>query len=322
MLFLSEKDILKGISKKEVLDAIEKAYMISESQNFQMPQRMHMDAGKNIYLLMPCFSETVFGTKLLTLFPDNSKMDLPVINALMVLNNIETGEPVAIMNGSTLTAIRTGAVGGVSIKHMTPNDITKIGLIGAGVQGFYQILFAAAVRDIKEVYVYDIKKEKALTLIRKLNKQLTDVVFKAVDNVQELLKNSQTVITTTTSLNPVLPNDENLLQGKHYVAVGSFKPNMRELPEALFKYIDKIFVDTEHAVHETGDIIYPIENNLISSHQIQTFGSFLIAGGSVKDFKTNTTLFKSVGMALFDLVVAEELYNSAVEKGVGVELEL
>ena len=119
-----------------------------------------------------------------------------------------------------------------------------------------------------------------------------------------------------------MPDNEDLLAGKHFVGIGSYKPNMREFPKALFNLLKSVFVDTEHALHESGDIIVPLQNNWLRREQIMTLGRFLIDGKSLDEVKGSTTLFKSVGMALFDVCASKLIYEKAIQKGLGQEIVL
>jgi len=322
MIYLTEKDILKAASIDEVLNAIETSMRIYEQKAFHMPQRMGVDYENNTLLLMPCFIKDCFGTKLVTLFPENPEKNVPVLNGIMVLNDAQTGIPLALLNGPALTALRTAAVGTVSISHMAPNKNKNLGIIGAGVQGFYQAWIACAGMKFKDVFVYDLYPEKITALEEKLSEMIPDVKIHQAVSVEELLENSQVVITATTSFEPVLPENEDLLAGRHFVGIGSYKPNMREFPQALFNLLKNVFVDTEHAVQESGDIIVPLQNNWLKREQIMTLGRFLIENKSPDEVNGETTFFKSVGMALFDVCASKLIYEKAIQKGLGQEIVL
>ena len=126
MLFLSEQEMWQSITLEDVMDAIEDAYAIHKSGNYKMPDRFIAQRDKNMMLYMPCFLDSVIGTKMLSEFPDNSSLGIPYLNGLMILNNAKTGLPKAIMNGSVLTAMRTGAVGGVALRYLAPEDAASV----------------------------------------------------------------------------------------------------------------------------------------------------------------------------------------------------
>jgi ornithine cyclodeaminase len=128
------------------------------------------------------------------------------------------------------------------------------------------------------------------------------------------------VITATTSNQPVLPDQSDLLKGKCFITIGSYKPDMRELPDALFPLCDQVFMDTEFAAEESGDLAIPLQKKLIQKEQIFTLGKRLKADPRIKKSNSETNLFKSVGMALFDVVVAHMLYEKAKQKELGTEV--
>jgi len=229
----------------------------------------------------------------------------------MLLNDYETGKPVAVLDGKVLTALRTGAVGGVAIRYTTPQTVKSVGLVGAGTQGFYQLLYACKARNIEKITIFDIHREGLPSFKERLKKELPFVTVETADNVEDVLKQSEVVITATTSNEPVLPENPRLLEGRHFIGIGSYKPDMREYPEALFKLLEKVYVDAEYAKEETGDLVYPLNHGLIGEDQIETFGHFLLYEKNKSDIAKKTTFFKSVGMALFDLTVSQLVYKKA-----------
>ena len=128
------------------------------------------------------------------------------------------------------------------------------------------------------------------------------------------------VITATTSLHPVFPSERELLRGKTIVGIGSFKPTMREIPEALFHVVDRVYVDSRQAVEESGDLIYALKAGLIDEGKIFTLGRLI--NQSIQPSGKGTAFFKSVGMALFDLLVGEKIYELAKRQGAGTEIDI
>ncbi|MFW6041096.1 MAG: ornithine cyclodeaminase family protein [Thermoplasmatota archaeon] len=318
MLYLGPNEIFDAVELTEVVDVIENALKLYESDEFEMPTRMHVDYDNNTLLLMPCFAEKRVGTKLLTLTPRNREKDKPVIQGCFILNDSETGEILSIIEGSSLTALRTGAVGAVGVKHTTPKEVSSLGIVGAGVQGFHQALYATEVRDIEDVYVYDINKDQAKVFNDRLSKERNDLNITIVSSSRELLKTSNVVITTTTSKKPVLPNNIEFVKNKHFIGIGSYKPEMREFPRALFDELDGILIDTKDAIHESGDIVVPLERGWIDEGHIHTMGKLLNEDIDIDVY--STTFFKSVGMALFDLLTANLIYKKARESGTEEEI--
>lgn len=315
MIVLNEADIIKAVDFNELLKSVEEAFLIQEEGNFNMPDRTHIDHEGNVLLLMPCFTDDYFSTKLVSVFPENKKLGKPAIYGSVVLNDGKTGETLAILNGSKLTALRTGAVGALGLLYTTSKNVKSLGLVGAGIQGFHQVLFACAVREIDNVFIYDPFNQNLDSFINDLKKYLPNVEITNCTRSLELLRNSEAIITATTSMDPVLPDDSSLFEGKHIIALGSYKPEMQELPDSLFKNLAQVFVDTPHAIKESGDLSIRIENELVNKEQIFTLGQLINKEIIINE--NQTSLFKSVGMALFDLMVARKIYLNAIEKGIG-----
>lgn len=321
MLVLSSKDVKKVASYEDIINGIEEAYKIYESGKYFMPDRFHLDYNENTLLYMPCFLEDVFGTKLLTLFLGNAKLNRPTLDGLMLLNDLETGAPACIMDGKILTSMRTGAVGGVGIKYTTPEDVKTVGLIGAGAQGLYQLIFACQVRDFERIYILNRNGKDLSQFITQLSSQIdSNIEIIMTSDVEELVRQSEVVITATPATEAVVPNDEALLKGKHFIGIGSYKPLMREYPDAIYNLIENIYVDDLFAIEESGDLTQPIEAGLLSEERVEKLGSYIARGKSIPNVN-ETTFFKSVGIAIFDVVVANVIYKKAIELGVGYEME-
>ena len=318
MIFLNKEDISNSLSYEELMESIESAYKAYSEGRYKMPLRLHADMDDNTLLLMPCINDQGFGTKVLSVFPNNKAIGKPVIDGIMIVNDLTTGEPKAIMDAKIVTALRTGAVGGVAIKHLSREEADSVGVIGAGVQGFYQAIYASVVRKVKTLWIYNRSMNSLDNFVDELYKRISYAInIKVANNVEELLLNSEIVITATTSNEPVIPDNPDLIKGKCFIGIGSFKPNMREFPESLFKLCQNIYVDTEHALHESGDIMTPIKEGWIMENNVSLFGDFLKS----KDNKVgDTVLFKSVGMALFDLFVSQKIFELAKKKNIGQKI--
>lgn len=319
MLILNKEDIWKTLSLHEVMDAIESALLIFNEGNYHMPDRMHAHSGDNTLLLMPCFTDQFFGTKLVSVNPKNQDRGEPSIYGTMILNDGVTGKPLALMDGAALTALRTGAVGGIGVKYTSSEDASSAGVIGTGVQGFTQALFTCRVRNINTLYVYDIQDKKVADFIDRLRPQLPDVNINACKSSNELVEKSQIIITTTTSTKPVIPDDPTLLEGKNFIGIGSYRPHMHELSKGLYPLLKEIYVDTPLAREETGDLLTPLQKRWIDPGQITPISTLITEG---KKCDSSTTLFKSVGMALFDVVVAQQLYTKAQGMSIGTTVTI
>lgn len=319
-MLILKGDLLKNIiSPAEVIEAVENAMVLYEGDDFYMPPRMHAEHEGNVLLLMPSFMKSAFGIKLVTVFPGNLSRDQAVIQGVMLLNDPVSGTPVAMMDASVLTGLRTGAIAATGIRYLSGPDVRSLGIIGAGAQAYYQAIMASEVRSFERIYISDLDRSRAEKLASSLAPELDAEMIIAATN-EELVTASEVVITATTSFHPVIPSDKDILIGKTFVGIGSFKPAMREIPEELFHLVDRVYVDSRQASQESGDLIYAIKAGLIAEEKIFTLGKLI--NQSLKPSRQGTSFFKSVGMALFDLLVAEKIYGLARSQGAGIEIDI
>jgi ornithine cyclodeaminase len=318
MLILDGDQMGSLLSFQQVIAAVEQSMIAYERGEVMAPKRMHLDHEKNTLLCMPSWGSRYFGTKLVTVMPGNKVKGLPVTNGAMLLNDGDTGVPLAILQASKLTALRTGALGAIGIKYLTPPDVSSIGLIGCGVQGIHQAVFACTVRSISTIHYLHRTDEGTSRLISFVKNYFPDVVMERSHTADELLNKTNIVIAATTSSQPVLPDDEDKLRDKHVISIGSYKPSMQELPDAIYRLADKLFIDSEFARQETGDTINPVKKGLLKEDAIFTLGKLIARKVSVDVNKT--TVYKSAGMAIFDLFVAQAMYEQAIKMKIGTKV--
>jgi len=324
MLFINESDMKKSVTYQQVMDKIEDGYRVFASGKFYMPHRPVVEHGKETLLYMPCFMDKFFGTKCLTLFPDNPSKGLPFIDGLMMLNDGATGKILALLDAKFLTALRTGAVGGVGVRCFAPAESKSVGIIGAGKQGFFQLLYACEARNIEEIFIFDAVLKDYSGFIEALKKELGDKkpVIHACHTVEELVTKSDIVITATTANSPVVPDDPKLFSGKCFIAIGSYKPDVRELPDAIWKAVDVVYTELPFACEESGDLYQPLRDGVIDKSRVKYIGDLLTDNPRpVPPPKGKASYFKSVGMGLMDLCVSQLIYEEAAKKGIGRQLE-
>ncbi|WP_408008989.1 NAD(P)-binding domain-containing protein [Pseudalkalibacillus sp. A8] len=171
----------------------------------------------------------------------------------MILHDRKTLEPVAFMDGKAVTALRTGAIGGLSMKYLAKESADRVGIVGTGIQGWSHLQASIAVRGFKKVFLHNRSPEKLQTFKERIHVEYPDISVEGAD-VENLVETSDIIVTTTTSTSPVLPDLETeAWEGKHIVAAGSYKPAMQELPEKLLQFTKPIYVDTSTALTESGD---------------------------------------------------------------------
>ena len=318
MLFLNKKDIGK-IGQDVIQNAVKKAYQLVLDKSYNMPDRIHVGDGQNTLLLMPCFTKEFFATKLVSVFPNASQFDQPAVNGVMVLSDNRSGQPLAIMNGAAITAERTGAVGGLGVSLLTDATLETAGILGAGIQGLSQARYLLFNRKIKKLWIGDLHPEAAEKMGAALKKEFPWVTYEVSKNPEDLVKGSQLVIAATTSTQPLFKNDTSLVKGKTFISIGSFRPDMKEFPDAVIVNADHLYVDTRFAARESGDICIPLENKIVKPEKIKAFSDLV---DTPIPLKNKTCFFKSVGMALFDLTVASAVYKLALKEKIGQVLDL
>lgn len=323
MRIIGQSVIHELLTPMDMVSTVRKAFHIYEKNAFVMPDRFGFESNGMTLLYMPCFTDSICGTKMLTLVPENRSRNLPSIDGTVLLNNPKTGELLAMLDGKSVTAWRTGATGALAVSELAPTDARSLGIVGCGTQGFFQGRCICAVRDIRHIYLLDkFKSPDTLAAYVKDLQALCPNVEEITlcNDATELLSGSDIVVTTTFSEEPVLPEEEALLRGKTYIAVGSYKPYMKELPDALFRITEDIYVDIPYACEESGDLSTRLENGLLRPENVRLLPKLL--NGSAPRPKSDTVVFKTVGMALVDMVTAEYIYQTSLERGIGTDVEL
>lgn len=320
MLVLSKDDLVGLLSPRQVIAAVEAALRAQDAGNVAAPKRLHVQWGPNTLLAMPAAAEVGLGVKAVTVAPGNAARDIPVINGIMILNDSETGVPLAIVNAAALTAQRTGAVGALGVKYMTPEDTSSIGIVGSGVQGVWQAIYACAARPIKEVLVFSRSSASFEKFSATVSLHAPGVHISRCDDTRELLERTNLIVTATTSSTPVLPDDPALLENKHFISIGSFRRDMQELPDSVYRLAGLLAVDSEHASHEVGDVINSVQKGILDEADVFSIAECVVGKRTVNT--NRTTAYKSVGAAVYDLFVARALYDAAKARGLGSEVAI
>ena len=316
MIVLGKEEIEKMVDLNQMMDQIEEAYRIFGTGEYYMPPRPTVEHDNKTLMYMPCYTHEIIGTKILSIFPENAKLGLPSIDGVVLLNDQKTGAPVALMDGQCVTAYRTGAVGGVAIRHLSRKDCHTVGIVGAGVQGFHLALYACAARDIHTVYVYNHSNRDLSEYLARMKKAIDKPEVEVVQckTIEELVTNSEIICTATPSKKPVLPDDRKMLEGKCIVAIGSYTPQMREIPNAIWELVDHVYIELPYACEESGDLSQPLTDGILKEEQTVLMDQFLASGADEEEITKKTTYFKSVGMGLFDVCIAQKLLEQAKER--------
>lgn len=307
MKFIDSAAIGSAASYQEWLEAMKGALIETPFFDKCMPKRQHIDFGRNTFLLMPCVNDKFWVTKLVSHCPENHKLGKPPIYGTVILNDSQTGEPLAVLEGGMITAMRTAAVGATGLDCLAPGDVKSLGIVGTGTQGMYQALFACQVRGFETINFYDKDEAAASAFTDFAERKWPGIRLQKARNAEAIAKGSEVIITATNSMHPLFPDDEDLLAGKTIIAVGSYKPDYRELPSSIFRHTQQVFVDTAHAATESGDLAIPIQEGLIPAQNIHPLGKLI--NGEISLDHSPTRLFKTVGSAVYDLFAAQLVYR-------------
>jgi ornithine cyclodeaminase/alanine dehydrogenase-like protein (mu-crystallin family) len=312
MIFIDSAAVENAASVAEWTHAMEQAMIKSLTDELLMPQRMHLDHGDDTFLLMPCIDDRYWATKLVSFCQGNINNGRPSIYGTVVLNSSVTGEPLAIIDGSSLTAFRTAAVSALGIKYLAHENAERLGIIGTGAQGIHQAIFACKLRPVREVIIFD-RSESAIEKFKKeFKRRFHDITLTIKDDADKVCFESDIVITVTNSRDPVFTENPAIFKDQTFIGIGSYKPDNREYPRIFYKCLRQIFTDTIHGLKESGDLIYPVEKGLIGRDQIHSLGSLI--KGDVYISPGPVRFFKTVGSAVFDLFAARLVYEKSVQR--------
>jgi alanine dehydrogenase len=325
MLVLSEKEVRRLIDVEELIDALERAHIQFSTGKAVMPVRqvVPLPEIKGRITSMPAYlsEDHALGMKVVTFFQENPNKNLPAILATIHLYSAATGKLEAVMDGTYITAIRTACASAVATKALANPNTPVLGVLGAGVQADSHIRALCKVREIKSIKVYSPSGKSA----RKLKEELEPVVKIKIDPVktaEEAVRDTDLLVTATTAKEPIV-NCDWLKPGVHINAVGSHRPDLREIDGATIKRA-KVFVDSRDAIMaECGDVLLAIKEGAITeSHASIEIGEVLAGKKSGRTKPEEVTLYKSVGIAIQDVAAAQLVYRKALRENAGVNVEI
>ena len=323
-LYLTQDEVKSILDMKSTLEAVESGFREMGNENIEMPARVYLHFDKGVLIAMPAYMPGLgaAGTKLVTVHPGNKQAyGLPAVIARIVLNSPENGLPLAIMDGTYVTALRTGAAGATGIKYLSREDSKEVGLCGLGVQGRSQLMGLMEVRPgVEKIKVYDVIPEAKKAFVDEMNEKYSGVNFVPVDSAKEAAEGSDIVITCTPSPEAFIDGTW-LKKGCHVSAIGADTGAKRELMTSVIERCDKLVVDFIPQAFVTGDFRIPKEEGVITEEDIYAELGQIVAGK--KEGRTSpdeVTLFKATGLAIQDVGTAHKVYQLAKEKGIGMTL--
>lgn len=325
MLVLSEREVATLLDVKELIQALQRAHIQFSTGKAVMPVRqvVPLPQIKGRITCMPGYlgESNVLGMKVVTFFQENPKRGLPTILGTIHLYDTDTGTLIAVMDGTYITAIRTASVSAMATKVLANPETPVMGILGAGVQARAHIRALCKVRRISKIKIYSPSEKGAQKVKEELESEV-GVNIEPVASPQAAVQEANLLVTVTTAKEPLL-KAEWLKPGTHINAVGSHRPDLREIDGATMKRA-RVFVDSREAIMaECGDVLLAIKEGAISEDHINAeIGEVLAGKKPGRTGAEEITLYKSVGIAIQDVATAQLVYRKAIEKRVGAEVEI
>jgi len=323
MLILSREDVKQVLDVAELFEALKHGFRMLAEGQWQVPLRTSIDMShhEGVALFMPAYCEglSTAGAKLVTIVSRNRAKNLPLIHSVYLHVNAETGQIQSLMDAEVLTGLRTATTSALVADLVGKSGGRVLAIFGTGAQARFHVEVFTKLFSIGEVLVYGHTPDSSEEFAGRIERQFRMPARRAV---MAELKRADLICTCTTNSEPVF-KWKDIRPGVHITGMGSYRPHTREIGTEVVKN-STVIVDTyEGALHEAGDIVIPINEGAITREHIYASIAELVSGAKqAPDDQGKTTLFKSLGMALEDLVAADLAYRKAVDKGIGKEVKL
>lgn len=325
MLFLSEKQVQSLIEIAELISTLENAHVQYSTGKAVMPVRLVVPLPQiqGRITSMPGFlnENKALGMKVVTYFQENPRRNLPAILGTILLFSAETGKLIAVMDGSYVTAIRTACASAMATKALANAETPVLGILGAGVQARAHIEALTQVKKIERIKIYSPSGASAAGMKKDLESAMT-IAIEATASAEDAVRDVDLLVTGSTAKEPIVKSAW-LKAGVHINAVGSHRPDHREIDGATVARA-KVVVDSREAIMaECGDILLAIKEQAISENHVHGEIGEVIAGTKPGRMSASeVTLYKSVGIAIQDVATANLVYRKALKRGVGTNVEI
>jgi ornithine cyclodeaminase len=325
IVVLNHKEVVELLPMADCITVMAEALAALARGQVHQPLRMVVrppDA-TGLMGLMPAYmsgKRAAYGLKAICVFPHNVTVGKDAHQGAVTLFSAQTGELLALMDASAITAIRTAAVSGVATQLLARGEAGDLAIIGSGVQARSHLAAMAEVRPIKRVRVASQTFENAQKFAAEMSANYPFPI-QAVESVESAVRDADLIVTATTAPQPILQRDWIRL-GAHLNVVGSSIPTTREIDTATMA-ASSLFVDRrESTLNEAGDYLFAAREGAIGPDHIKAeIGELLIGQAQGRTSADEITLFKSLGLAIEDLASAEYIYRQAKEKQVGTWVE-
>lgn len=309
----------------DLVSSMETALARFSSGEVLQPLRSVLMVGptKAYFGLMPAFipQPASLGAKIVTVFADNHLKQLPSHLATIFLLDPDTGALLALMDGRYITEARTAAVSAVSARTLAKSDAGTLAIIGSGVQARSHLEAYAQVKTLRDVRIWSPKQASREQFVTDMHGHVS-APLRATATAEEAVRGADLIVLVTSSPTPVI-EDAWVSPGAHVVCVGACRPDQREMPPALVARA-RLYVDSRAAaLVESGDVVQGITDGLFGPDHIRgELGEAVLGRVPGRASDTDITIFKSLGMAVEDVVAADLVYRRAIEAGTGTELTL
>jgi ornithine cyclodeaminase len=324
MIVLNADDVRKALPMRQAVDAVNNAFAALSDGRAEVPIRMQLPvhAHEAVSLVMPAFvefkNEQALSVKVVSVYPNNPVRGLPLIHAAVLVLEADSGRPLALLEGGTLTAIRTGAASGAASDLLARKDSQTLTIFGAGTQGATQLEAVCSIRQINKIWIYDPDVRKRQTFTEQMVERpgLPKTIISA-DNPTQAVQEADIICTATTSKTPVF-NHSDIKSGVHINGIGSYTAEMREIPVETVKRALVVVDERSAALTEAGDIIQPLENGELTAEHIHAeLGEIILGIKTGRTTPQQITFFKSVGNAVQDAACARLALKNAQLLGLG-----
>src|SRR5262245_47425566 len=321
---LTADDVAGLLHFDELIDAMEGALRQFSSGGVEQPVRTVVPmSDRNVFGVMPAYVRVpgVVGAKLVSVFGGNAALKLPTHLATILMFSPSTGALVSVMDGRVITEMRTAAVSAVSARELARDDAQTLAIIGSGAQARSHLEALVRVFELNQNPVWSPTPDHQMAFITEMM-ATTETKLVGSNSAEEAVHGADLVVLATSSSEPVIQN-EWVASGAHVISIGACRPNQREMDSALIRR-GRLFVDSRAAaLVESGDIVMGIQQGqFAASHIVGELGEVLTGQVEGRRAPNDITIFKSLGLAVEDVVAADLVYRKAVQQDAGQELEL
>jgi len=325
LLILNHSEVEQLLLMDQCIAAMEEALSALARGEAAQPLRtiFKPDRVKGVMAMMPAFragDSPVFGLKAICVFPGNATTGLDAHQGGVMLFDGKTGVPLALVNASVITAIRTAAVSALATRVLARADAIELAIIGAGVQARAHLTAIACVRPLKRARISSGSFDSAQKFAKAMQPRFSFPV-EPVETAETAVRGADLIVTATTAREPVVQR-EWILPGAHINAVGTYSPNAREIDTATMAAATLFCDARESVLNEAGDYLLAAKEGAIGPDHIRAeLGEVLIKAHPGRTSRDEITLFKSLGLAIEDLAAAAYVYRTAEQETAGTWVE-